>query len=301
MQKNDLILRNSGVILTDSHEYWMGDVRLNGITGIISRQLFPDKYKEVPDRILRNAADRGTKVHESLQVYDMFGEITCEEARLYAELKEKEKFEVIDSEYIVTDYKDFATPVDKVVRFKDTPDGTVDLADVKNTSVLDQKYLSWQLSICKYLFSIVNPDIKVGKLYAIWTKNGVSLHPIEEIPQEEVIELLNCEIEGRQYVQKDILTVSDEKAVEVVKQMSEVLVEIAELQAKHDTFKRQLEQMFESYGVDKWDNDLFTITRVKGFEKQTFDSKKFKDEHPKMYDKYVKTTSVEPTIRIKLK
>jgi len=301
MQRKNLTLNDSGVILTEDHKYWLGDKQLRGITGIISRQLFPDKYKDVSDKVLNAAAKRGTKVHESLQVYDMFGEITCEEARLYAELKEKEKFEVIDSEYIVTDYKDFATPVDKVVRFKDTPEGTVDLADVKNTSVLDQKYLSWQLSICKYLFSIVNPDIKVGKLYAIWTKNGVSLHPIEEIPQEEVIELLNCEREGRQYVQKDILTVSDEKAVEVVKQMSEVLVEIAELQAKHDTFKRQLEQMFESYGVDKWDNDLFTITRVKWFEKQTFDSKKFKDEHPKMYDKYVKTTSVEPTIRIKLK
>jgi hypothetical protein len=301
MQKNDLILRNSGVILTEGHEYWLGDVRLQGITGIISRQLFPDKYSAVPDKILKGAAERGTKVHESLQVYDMFGEITCEEARLYAELKEKEKFEVIDSEYIVTDYKDFATPVDKVVRFKDTPDGTVDLADVKNTSVLDQKYLSWQLSICKYLFSIVNPDIKVGKLYAVWTKNGVSLHPIDEIPQEEVIELLNCERDGRQYVMKDILTISDEKAVAIVQQMSEVLVEIAELQAKHDTFKRQLEQLFEAYGVDKWDNDLFTITRVKEYEKSTFDSKKFKDEHPKIYDKYVKTTSVEPTIRIKLK
>lgn len=301
MQRRNLILNDSGVILTEDHKYWLGDKQLTGITGIISRQLFPDKYAAVSEKVLKAAANRGTKVHEDLQAYDMFGEITGEESRLYAELKEKEKFEVIDNEYIVTDYTDFATPIDKVVLFEDTPEGTVDLADVKNTSVLDYKSLSWQLSICKYLFNIVNPNIKVGKLYAIWTRNGVSLHPVEEIPQEEVIELLNCERQGRQYVRKDVVTVTDEKAVAIVRQMSDVLVEIAELQAKHDEFKRQLEEMFESYGVDKWDNDLFTITRVAGYDRQTFDSKKLKEDDEALYNKYVKTTSVKPSIKIKLK
>ena len=195
-------------------------------------------------------------------------------------LKEDIGFETIDSEYIVTDYTDFATPIDKLLRFKDTPNGSVDLGDVKNTASLDKESLSWQLSICKYLFNIVNPDIPVNKLYAIWTRNGVSLHPIDEIPQEEVIELLNCEREGRQYVKKNLLTVNDQKAIEIVKKMSDVLVEIAELEAKRDAFKQQLEEMFEQYGVEKWDNDYFSITRVAGFTRETFDGKRFKEEHP---------------------
>ena len=136
MQRNDLALNNCGVILTEDHEYWLGDKRLTGITGIISRQLFPDKYKSVPDKVLKAAAARGTKVHEDLQLYDMFGEINSEEARLYAQLKEDSGFETIDSEYIVTDYTDFATPIDKLLRFKDTPNGSVDLGDVKNTASL---------------------------------------------------------------------------------------------------------------------------------------------------------------------
>lgn len=297
----DIELKDCGVILTEDHQYWMGDKRLVGITGIISRQLFPDKYSAVPEKILKAAAARGTKVHEDLEMYDMFGIAESEQAKQYADLKKEKKFEVIDNEYIVTDYTDFATPIDKLVRFKDTPIGVVDLADVKNTAVLDLKSLSWQLSICKYLFNIVNPDITVGKFYAIWTRNGVSLHEIEEIPQEEVIELLNCEREGRQYIRKDVATADDEKAIAVVKQLSDVLVEIAELQSKHDEFKRQLEEMFEAYGVDKWVTDDFTITRVDGFTKETFDGKKFKEDHPKLHKQYVKQTEVKPSVRIKLK
>ena len=301
MQKNDLALNNCGVILTEDHEYWLGDKRLTGITGIISRQLFPDKYKSVPDKVLKAAAARGTKVHEDLQIYDMFGEINSEQARLYAQLKADSGFETIDSEYIVTDYTDFATPIDKLLRFKDTPNGAVDLGDVKNTASLDKESLSWQLSICKYLFNIVNPDIPVNKLYAIWTRNGVSLHPIDEIPQEEVIELLNCERQGMQYIRKDVATVEDEKAIEVVRQMSEVLVEITELEAKRGAFKQQLEGMFEQYGVEKWDNEYFTITRVDAYTKDVFDSKKLKNDDVNLYNKYVKQTKVKPSVRIKLK
>lgn len=301
MQKNDLALNNCGVILTEDHEYWLGDKRLTGITGIISRQLFPDKYKYVPDKVLKAAAARGTKVHEDLQIYDMFGEINSEQARLYAQLKADSGFETIDSEYIVTDYTDFATPIDKLLRFKDTPNGSVDLGDVKNTASLDKESLSWQLSICKYLFNIVNPDIPVNKFYAIWTRNGVSLHPIDEIPQEEVVELLNCAREGRQYVKKNMLTVNDQKAIEIVKKMSDVLVEIAELEIKRDTFNQQLIEMFEQYGVSRWDNDYFTISKVDAYTKDVFDSKKLKNDDINLYNKYVKQTKVKPSVRIKLK
>lgn len=92
MQKQDLELNDSGVILTEDHKYWMGDKQLYGITSVMSRQLFPDKYKAVPEKILKAAAARGTKVHEDLQVYDMFGEISSEETRLYANLKKEREF-----------------------------------------------------------------------------------------------------------------------------------------------------------------------------------------------------------------
>ena len=59
----------------------------------------------------------------------MFGEINSRGQGFTHSLKGRTSgFETIDSEYIVTDYTDFATP-DKTSccgRFKDTPNGSVD-------------------------------------------------------------------------------------------------------------------------------------------------------------------------------
>lgn len=298
MQRRDLELNDSGVVFIENPRgYWVGETHLEGLTGMIGRQLFPNKYAAVPEKILAKAAERGHRIHEEIQVYDMFGEVASDEVRWYSDMKESEQFDVLDSEYLVTDGTHFASAIDKVI----VKDGKVCLADVKTTYELDKEYISWQLSIYKYLFELLNPDIKVDKLYAIWVRNGASLHEVNEIPQKDVIELLNCERQGTQYIRKDVATVEDEKAIEVVRQMSDVLTEIAELEAKRDAFKQQLEGMFEQYGVQKWDNDYFSITRVDGFTKETFDGKKFKEEHPKLAKQYIKQTEVKPSIRIKLK
>lgn len=298
MEKRNLVLNDSGVVFIENPRgYWIGETQLEGLTGMIGRQLFPDKYKAVPENVLAKAAERGHRIHEEIQVYDMFGEISSEDVKWYADMKKDEKFDVIDSEYLVTDGTHFASAIDKVI----VKDGKVCLADVKTTYELDKEYISWQLSIYKYLFNLLNPDIEVDKLYAIWVRDGATLHEVPEIPQEEVIELLNCERQGIQYIRKDVATVEDEKAIEVVRQMSDVLVEIAELEAKRDAFKKQLEEMFEQYGVEKWDNDYFSITRVAGFTRETFDGKRFKEEHPELHKQYVKQTEVKSSIRIKIK
>jgi len=59
--------------------------------------------------------------------------------------------------------------------------------------------------------------------------------------------------------------------------------------------------MFEAYGVDKWVTDDFTITRVKGYSKNTIDSKRLKADNEEIYKKYVKETKVKPTVKIELK
>ena len=81
----------------------------------------------------------------------------------------------------------------------------------------------------------------------------------------------------------------------------------AEMQ-KLETLKEQdanmrvaiLEAM-EANDIDKFDGDLITITRVKATTRTTFDSKKFAEEKPKTYAKYLKTSPVKASIRLKLK
>lgn len=53
--------------------------------------------------------------------------------------------------------------------------------------------------------------------------------------------------------------------------------------------------------ITKIESDEVLINYVAPTDKETFDSKKFRTEHPDMYDEYVKFTSVKDSIRIKIK
>ena len=54
----------------EEHTYSLNGVTLKGITGMIKSQLFPDMYKDIPQYILDKAAERGTMVHESIELFD---------------------------------------------------------------------------------------------------------------------------------------------------------------------------------------------------------------------------------------
>ena len=74
IQNNMIELVKSSVVFNEeNHTYFLGDKQLSGITGMIKRQLFPDKYKEVPQYVLERAAERGTRVHHECQFADITG------------------------------------------------------------------------------------------------------------------------------------------------------------------------------------------------------------------------------------
>ena len=57
------LVKSSVVFNEENHTYMLGEKQLQGITGMISRQLFPDKYKDVPDFVLKRAAEKGSLIH----------------------------------------------------------------------------------------------------------------------------------------------------------------------------------------------------------------------------------------------
>ena len=64
--------------------------QLNGITGTLIHRVFPDKYKDIPQSILANAAARGSNVHEDIELAEELGVVpTTEEGKNYFKLKEK--------------------------------------------------------------------------------------------------------------------------------------------------------------------------------------------------------------------
>ena len=158
-----ITLNQSPVIFNElDHTYTLDDISLNGVTSILNRQLFADKYSGISDEVLNKAAEYGKGVHESIELYDSLGIGEDEDAvKAYIKLCQKEGLTRLDNEYLISDNDYVASSIDVV--FDDCS-----LADIKTTSHLDEEYVSWQLSIYAYLFEKQNPDLQANRLLAIW-------------------------------------------------------------------------------------------------------------------------------------
>ena len=293
------------------HEYWLGDKQLNGITGMIGRQLFPDKYKDIPEAVLKKAAKRGSNIHDDCDAADSFGIINSPEAGDYLNKRTKLGFEHLSSEYIVSDEVCFATPIDKVF----IKDGMVFLADIKTTYKLDEEYVAWQLSICEKWFKELNPDLEIGGLYAIWIRNGkVLFKEVKRVPIEDVNRLLDCEINGVIYsdnsdnsesseiqalpeeLNKSLILVQDFEALIVQKER-----EAKELKELRDKYVEVIESAFKESGIKSWETEKMKISLVDSTEKRTFDSKRFAEENAELAEKYYKVSNVKGYVKITLK
>lgn len=73
------------------------------------------------------------------------------------------------------------------------------------------------------------------------------------------------------------------------------------LKESRDTLKEQLLKQMEIYGVNKFENDKFSISYVKGSIGSTFDSTKFKKDYPDIFKEYSKPAVRAASIRFKVK
>lgn len=165
------------------------DETITGLTSILGKTIFADKYSNIPLYILNKAADYGTKIHSLCQENDMFGGFSCIEVENYIKIKEENNLIPIENEYLVSDNSRVATLIDVIF---ESSENSVHLADIKTTSKLDEEYLSWQLSICAWLFEMQNPEVNVDKLFGIWLrKEKYKLIEVERKKNNEIEELLN--------------------------------------------------------------------------------------------------------------
>lgn len=186
----ELVYNNYVSFYEYQHIYLSKDNKmLTGVTTILGNTIFKDKYSTIPKHILDKAAIYGTMVHSKCQENDLFGESSCVEVDNYIKIKEENNLIPIENEMLVSDNTRVATMIDVIFEARDN---SVHLADIKTTSKLDDEYLSWQLSICAWLFEIQNPQINVDKLYGIWLrKEKYKLIEVERKKNNKIEELLN--------------------------------------------------------------------------------------------------------------
>lgn len=305
IQNNMIELVKSSVVFNEgNHTYFLGDKQLSGITGMIKRQLFPDKYKEVPQHILERAAERGTRVHHECQFVDITGfEPESQEAMNYLFIRTGAGYNALANEYTVSDEEYFASNIDCVWE----KDGKIALADIKTTYSPDKAYLEWQLSIYAYLFEMQNPNLKVDRLFGVWLYNDKSeLIPLERKSDDEVKRLLQCEIEGTRYLETETALEHKQDEVQllpkdVINKYLEAVAEVERIQSFIDGFKGSLKRAMIEHDIKSWDTACLKATITPAGTKKAFDSKRFQSDCPELYKQYIKETETAASIRITLR
>lgn len=287
----------------EHHRYFLGEKELSGITGTLIKKAFPDTYKGIPDAVLAKAAERGSVVHQNLELFDTICNSDINimpsvlpEVKDYNEMLISYGLHHVDSEYLVTDNENFASAIDKVLADNE---GNIYLADIKTTATLHYDNVSLQLSIYAKWFEEQNPDLKVKEIVCMWFKNVQSkFQPLPRVSDEQIDELINAYLsDDAEYKYK----------VEVPEQFSAleqeyrlITARVDALKIKQDELKEKIMKMMEDNKQKSVKTQFASYSYVAATTKKTFDTKLFKDTEPEHYEYYLKETTTKPSIRIKL-
>lgn len=291
------LIKSSVVFDSENHTYTLNGKRLSGITSLLDRQLFKDKYSGIPEEILRKAAERGTFIHQCCELVDEGFPSSCVESDNYLALKEKFKLNYEESEYLVSDNENYASCIDKVYRYSDN---TFFLGDIKTTYKLNKEFVQWQLSIYAYLFELQNPGAVVSSVFAIWLRGDThQIVELDRIPIDRVKALLEADSKGLQFEEKcDSLPV-------LFNEIEDLIVNI-EAQLKSYTEQKKaltegcMRAMVQS-GLYSWKGERVSITRKTASTRKVFDKESFEKDYPGVYDKYIKETPVSESLTFKVK
>lgn len=191
-----------------THTYLYDGVIIPSVSQILQEKIFFDKYKEVPENILKAKANYGTIVHSSIEMYENnINTMQNEEAfdttiialnlnytqvislKEYLELKNKNNIEVLEQEKLVCYKGLYAGRFDMVAKINDE----LCLVDIKTTAQLDLEYLSWQLSMYELadgrkfdrLFCIWLPKKDIGKIVEVKRKDVKEIEKLFETEKGE--------------------------------------------------------------------------------------------------------------------
>ena len=287
----------------EDHTYWLDGKQLQGITALIRRQVFPDKYASVPANVLDARAAFGSKFHANMELYIVSGiEPDTELFKVFKEHYGHIKF--IESEYIVSDNENYASPIDAI-------DENGYLYDFKTSSAKDVEYWRWQLSVYKYLFELQNGFSPAG-LRVLWINKDMrhELIDIEPIDEELVKKLLSCEITGEVFEfqkeeKKDVSDIVPKEKLDALASFEEEIVrresELKALKQNEDALRSLILQAFLDNGIKSFETDRISISVKSAYTRSTVDSKSLKDKYPVVYDNVIKQTKVNPSLTIKIK
>lgn len=280
------------------HTYTLDGKQLSGITTLLDRQLFPDKYSGVSEAVLDRAKMRGSIVHQQIELHDELGTEADTPLLIdYEKIKEQNGLKVSANEYLVSDLDHVASSIDIVF------EGNI-LCDIKTTSQLYKDYVSWQLSIYAYLFELQNPGEKVERLVALWIPKDkkMKLVEIERKPSEWCAELIACDKRGEQY---QVPTIAEsETALTIPTSVVQTVIDIEQELKRLQTLKKELQSgllaEMKKANVKSFKCDGLSLTYKAPTTRASIDTKMLEEKYPEIYRECLKESEVKESIMIKV-
>ena len=299
------------------HHYILELNELTGVTTILKDVIYRDKYTGIDDAVLRNAADRGTAIHAAVQAYMMGVDYELDPDLQPYELDARVAWDAWTNnpacaglvaeavEYLVSDCKEIASKIDVV---RKVGDGKYAIADIKTTYQIDIEYVSWQLSVYKYLFEHQNPNSEVVEMQVFWYNCREKEWQIREIQDKgtaEVERLLDAWRKGEYWGMPMPADTEYPAPLLNIGQMYAAMEQaVKDATAKRDEFRARMLAAMTDAGIEQVKVEGFTCSLVGESERKGFDYKRMIKEHPDladMFSEYETTTKVKPSIRIILK
>lgn len=352
-------LNDSGVVfVVFDHTYCNSSQTFEGITGMLERQLFPKTYENVPEHNLQIARDWGTARHDEMQkyvnaiingdcatihelelTYDICSRFNmdCCKSVYEPHKNERDMCNYIASEYTVTDYKKHASNIDLVLQVGENEVILIDYKTYSDFTTEKRAKARWQLSIYRYMFELVNPNINVVGAY-VYLYNKHDEHyfwDIESfIPKDDCIKLIECEDNGEKYISpypvapnvikglkdedakkvsngttdglyalRDIITTAITN-IEKNKSPNETIHAILSFCAKAEELKKAISDnallFMESTRTKDIVNDRFKVTYVASTKRVSVDTKLLQSKYPDIYKELLKESTVKSSVKFKL-
>ena len=289
--------------IEESHQYFIGKKELKGVTGTLIKKAFPDTYKNIPESVLKKAAERGGLIHNTFETFCSIFDADIkkypnptEELQAFHSMLVAYDLHYVASEYLVTDGENFASAIDGV--FADS-EGNIYLVDYKTTATLHYDNVSLQLSIYAKWFEEQNPDLKVKEIVCMWFKNGQSkFQPLPRVSDEQIDELINAYLAADRDYQYKVEVPEQFSALEQEYRL--ITARMDALKIKQDDVKEQIMKMMEANKQKSIKTNIGSYSYVESTTKRTLDTKLFKEKYPNAYERLTKVSISKPSIRIKL-
>lgn len=301
-KKKEIKLTTSEVrFVEETHQYFLGDIELQGITSTLIPKAYPSTYMGIDQETLENAAARGTMMHKVIEGYINDGTYYAGLPELdnFIKVMRDNKLVCLATEYIVSDNENFASAIDLVMV---NGKNEICLVDLKRTSELHFEEVALQLSIYKRWFERMNPDIKVSHIYVLRLRDNecdfVELNPVSN---EFLDSLMLAYAEGFPFIPYAYYGNLPSELKEAEGEIAGMVAQQKSIEEKMSKLKEGLYDLMEQYNVKSWKGSDVTITRVLPSVSVSLDSKKVKENHPEVYAECLKETKRKGSLKITVK